>query len=44
MSIVTATALGVKLNRGGLVVELGCDGIEKKGEEVAILFLAGSDG
>ena len=36
-------SLGVKQTRGGLVLELGCDGGEKEGEEVAFLFLAGSN-
>jgi hypothetical protein len=35
--------LGMKQNRSGLVVELGADGVEKKREEVAVLFLAGSN-
>jgi hypothetical protein len=35
--------LGMKQTRSGLVVELGADGVEKKREEVAVLFLAGSN-
>ena len=36
-------SLGVKQTRAGLVLELGCDGGEKEGEEIAFLFLAGSN-
>jgi hypothetical protein len=34
--------LRMKQTRSGSVVEFGADGVEKKREEVAVLFLAGS--